>query len=115
MDLEQLHRIVHGALAPDPNVVAVYLFGSRARGTARAESDVDLGVLYRTAPSPTLLGQPFEVQAQLSAQRMTDEALIERKRVDPRIVRDVVENHLGDQAAFVAAVRSRMTDVAPHR
>lgn len=29
--------------------------------------------------------------------------------VDPRIVRDVVENHLGDLTAFVAAVRARLS------
>lgn len=48
------------------DIIAVYLFGSFARGGARAESDVDLGLLYAAAPAPTLLGQPFLLEAQLS-------------------------------------------------
>lgn len=39
--------------APD-DVAAVYLHGSRARGTALPESDVDLAVLLSAAPAPTL-------------------------------------------------------------
>jgi predicted nucleotidyltransferase len=35
-------------LAADPEVVAAWLFGSRARGDARAESDHDLAVLATT-------------------------------------------------------------------
>jgi len=31
---------------PFPEVLAVYLFGSRARGKARQESDYDLGVVF---------------------------------------------------------------------
>ena len=31
--------------AADPRIVAAYLFGSRAHGTARADSDFDLGIL----------------------------------------------------------------------
>ena len=46
--------------------VAVYLFGSHARGTARADSDVDLGLLYANPPDSTLHAQPFELEAELS-------------------------------------------------
>lgn len=49
-------------------IVAVYLFGSLARGTATAESDVDLGLLYTVPPAPTLLGQPFLLEARLGEQ-----------------------------------------------
>jgi len=31
-----------------PEVRAVYIFGSQSRGVARPDSDVDLGVLYRS-------------------------------------------------------------------
>jgi predicted nucleotidyltransferase len=43
------------AAAPD-DVLAAYLFGSRARGSAGAGSDLDLGVLLRSAPPPRLKG-----------------------------------------------------------
>lgn len=43
------------------DAVAVYLFGSVASGAARPASDVDVAVLFRTAPAATLRGQPFEL------------------------------------------------------
>jgi uncharacterized protein len=33
--------------ASDPRIVALYLFGSRARGEASERSDVDVGILFR--------------------------------------------------------------------
>jgi predicted nucleotidyltransferase len=33
--------------ASDPRIVALYLFGSRARGEATERSDVDVGILFR--------------------------------------------------------------------
>jgi predicted nucleotidyltransferase len=52
MDLGEplLEPIRHTALC-HPEVRAVYVFGSRAAGEARADSDLDLGVLYTTPQS----------------------------------------------------------------
>lgn len=55
--------------ASSADIAAVYLFGSCGRGTATADSDVDLGLLYSTTPASTLLAQPFSLEAQL-AQRL---------------------------------------------
>lgn len=52
----EIETAVRHAAASHPEVVAVYLFGSVARGTARASSDVDLGVLFSAPPPPTLDG-----------------------------------------------------------
>lgn len=47
MDVEaRLARLTHG-LADDSDVAAIYLFGSRGRGTAGPRSDVDLAVVLR--------------------------------------------------------------------
>lgn len=46
----------------------MYLFGSQARGTAGAHSDVDVGVLYPATPAPTLTAQPFLDEANLAEQ-----------------------------------------------
>jgi predicted nucleotidyltransferase len=35
--------------ASNPRIVALYLFGSRARGEATERSDVDIGILFRQA------------------------------------------------------------------
>ena len=50
----------------DPHgATAAYLFGSRARGTSVARSDVDIGVLYPEAPPPTFEGLPLALEADL--------------------------------------------------
>jgi predicted nucleotidyltransferase len=71
---DRIAAVVRAALGrslagPDvAGIVAVYLFGSYARGTARADSDVDLGLLYSAPPASTLLAQPFLIEAQLAEQ-----------------------------------------------
>lgn len=66
MENDEIRRAIVQRFGHDPRVAAVYLFGSRARGTARPDSDIDLGVLYRTAPPRTLLEQPFGAQEELA-------------------------------------------------
>jgi uncharacterized protein len=44
---------------------AAYLFGSRARGTARTGSDVDVGVLYAGKPPSGLAGLAGHLEAAL--------------------------------------------------
>jgi predicted nucleotidyltransferase len=61
-----LERTLQGILAgrPEP-LVAAYLFGSRARGTATDRSDVDVAVLYAEAPPPGLEGLALDLEADL--------------------------------------------------
>lgn len=50
----------------DPRgAVAVYLFGSVARGEARSKSDVDVGVLLDSLPPATLDAPQFALEAEL--------------------------------------------------
>lgn len=50
----------------DPRgAVAVYLFGSVARGQAGSKSDVDVGVLYGSLPPATLDAPQFALEAEL--------------------------------------------------
>ena len=44
-DIEELRRRLRPIFREYPSIAAVYLFGSVARGTASADSDVDLGLL----------------------------------------------------------------------
>lgn len=57
-----------------PEMQALYVFGSRARGDARADSDLDLAVLTTTRLDPT---RRFAAQRELSAQLDTDVDLID--------------------------------------
>ncbi|HKH43732.1 MAG TPA: nucleotidyltransferase domain-containing protein [Thermoanaerobaculia bacterium] len=56
------------ARAEDEGITAAWLFGSVARGTARPDSDVDVGILYREDPPRTLagIGQVFNLQEELT-------------------------------------------------
>jgi len=46
-------------------IIAAYLFGSVARGAARARSDVDVAVLYAVPPPATLEGLPLGLEARI--------------------------------------------------
>lgn len=56
------------ARAEKEGIAAAWLFGSVARGTARADSDVDVGVLYLEDPPRTLSGieQVYNLEQELT-------------------------------------------------
>lgn len=54
MDGAEIERIREACQTAPSDIVAVYLYGSRARGTASRGSDVDLGVLLKAPPAPAL-------------------------------------------------------------
>jgi uncharacterized protein len=54
------------ARAEAEGIAAAYLFGSVARGTARPDSDVDVGVLYSVDPPKTLAGM-FDLEGDLES------------------------------------------------
>ena len=50
MTANVIGRLAEVAVA-QPDIQALYVFGSQANGTARPDSDVDVGILY-TSPQP---------------------------------------------------------------
>lgn len=78
--------------------IAVYLFGSVARGEARAGSDVDLGVLFASEPGATLdapqlalegeLERLLAVPVQVVALNRASSDLVHRVLRDGRLVLD---------------------------
>ena len=46
-------------------IIAAYLFGSLARGTSSARSDVDVAVLYAATPPATLEGLPLDLASRI--------------------------------------------------
>ncbi len=63
---EAIEERIRRYFAEDPRgVVAVYLFGSRARGTARKTSDVDIGILREGEPAPGFAGLPLDIEGDL--------------------------------------------------
>jgi uncharacterized protein len=59
LELHALREAI--AEADEPGLVAAWLFGSRARGNARGDSDADIALLYSTPPVATLEALPETV------------------------------------------------------
>ncbi len=65
--IEMRLREFLAANAEREGIAAAYLFGSVARGTAGPGSDVDVGILYRENPPPTLAGMGFRLEGDLES------------------------------------------------
>jgi uncharacterized protein len=100
-------------------VVAVYLFGSEARGTARPGSDVDVAVLYAAAPR-TLESQPFDVEDDLRGALGRPVQVTVLNGAPPdlvhRVLRDgrlVLERDRAARVRFEVASRNEYFDLKP--
>jgi hypothetical protein len=47
LSVDVISRLVHNWARDQPLILRIYLFGSRAKGSARPDSDIDLAVLCR--------------------------------------------------------------------
>ena len=107
--------------APD-EVLAVYLYGSQARGTASPESDVDLGVLLRSTPEPSLhsVARVIEDAVERAAKLPTEVVVLNTAPADlvHRVLRDGVILLDRDRAArlrFEVQSRNEYFDLEPIR
>jgi predicted nucleotidyltransferase len=73
-------------------VVTVYLFGSFARDTARANSDVDLAFWRRTRSEPTFAQQPYALAGWLEGELGRAVDLVELNRAPPDLVHRVLRD-----------------------
>ena len=71
MDFDAATKLIREAV---PDVRAIYLFGSRARGDAGSASDVDLALL---APKPLGSLARFELQERIAAALRVDVDLVD--------------------------------------
>ena len=106
-------------LAPD-GLVAAYLFGSEARGTAGPHSDVDVGVLLRASPPRTLLDQPFALADELTGlmQRPVQLVVLNDAPIDlvQRVLRDgalLIDRDPSARIRFEASARNAYFDLKP--
>lgn len=102
------------------DVLAVYLFGSVARGTAGADSDVDVAVLFGSTPSPRLDGPRFVIEGELERAlgRPVDLVMLNHAPVDLRIrvLRDgrvLVDRDRAARIAFEVDTRNEAFDMEP--
>ncbi len=101
-------------------VAAAYLFGSTARGTAGADSDVDVAVLFETDPPQTLEGLHFDLAHQLEdvVGQTVDLVVLNHAPVDlaHRVLRDGVVVCDRDRSArirFEVRTRNEYFDLEP--
>jgi uncharacterized protein YutE (UPF0331/DUF86 family)/predicted nucleotidyltransferase len=101
-------------------LAAAYLFGSVARGTARPDSDVDMGVLYVDEPPPGLAGLGGHLEAALeSLLRLPVQLVVlNRAPVDlaKRVLRDgilLLDRDRSRRIRFEVRTRQEFWDLEP--
>jgi predicted nucleotidyltransferase len=101
-------------------IVAAYLFGSEARGTAGARSDVDVAVLYGATPPATLEGLPLDLEARIEklVGRPAQVVVLNTAPVGliHRILRDgvlLLDRHPSARIRFEVRARNEFFDLQP--
>ncbi len=122
MQRADLQRAMHSVLAShDPEVAVAWLFGSRARGTERANSDVDVGVVFMQPRPRTLMGLPTELEAALGARLALDVQVVDLERASVDLVHRVLlegrllfERDPRKRVEFEVRRRREYFDLLPH-
>lgn len=102
------------------DVLAAYIFGSRARGTARATSDLDVAILRARPTARGFQGLPLDLETQLEAAlglpvQVVDLAAAPADLVH-RVLRDgrlVVDRDPARRIAFEVQRRNEYFDLLP--
>jgi predicted nucleotidyltransferase len=108
------------ALAARPDVVCAWLFGSRARGDARPDSDVDVALLLDRDPGGTLPASGIAVAGELERVLASPVDVVVVDLAPPdlvhRVMRDgilLLDRDPGRRIAFEVAARNRWFDLQP--
>ena len=116
---ERLRKVVERAPA---EVLAVYVYGSRARGSARHGSDLDLGALLAGPPPSTLsnVARDLEAAAEGALRIPVEVVVLNRAPADlvHRVLRDgvlVLDRDRSRRIRFEVQARNEYFDLAPLR
>jgi predicted nucleotidyltransferase len=116
--IERVRRVLAGR---GDAIVVAYLFGSVARGTATASSDVDLGVLFSDDPPATLAGLHLDLEAELERAVGVPVQLVVLNRAPcdlvHRVLRDgivVVDRDPSRRIRFEVRARNAYFDLKPY-
>ena len=121
MDMARIETSLRSFFAANPgDAVAVYLYGSVARGTAREGSDVDVGVLLEKDPPRTLQGLKLDLEADLEdlVEVPVQLIVLNRAPVDliHRVLRDgklLLDRDRSKRIQFEVKARSEYFDLLP--
>lgn len=119
--IENRLREILATLAEREGIAAAYLFGSVARGTARPDSDVDVGILYSESPPLSLdgLGLDLEEEMERALGLPVQVVVLNRADVDLaiRVLRDgrlLVDRDRSKRVGFEVRVRFEFWDLEPY-
>jgi len=123
VDVTAIEARLKAFFGEDPRgAVAVYLFGSAARGEAGPKSDVDVGVLFATDPPATLEAPQFAMEAALERLLGTPVQVVSLNRAPAdlvhRVLRDgrlVLDRDRAARIRFEVRSRNEYFDLAPIR
>jgi len=117
MEVEERARSV---LRDAGDVVCAHLYGSRARGTARPDRDVDIAVLFETDPPATFGGLRLDLEGRLEAAigRPVQLLVLNRAPADlvHRVLRDgvlLLERDASARIRFEVRRRNEYFDLLP--
>jgi hypothetical protein len=116
----QIELQLQSSLAERGDVVAAYLFGSVARGTAKPASDVDVAVLLTGDPPRTVDGLGLGLEGDLERRlgRPVQLVVLNRAPCDlvHRVLRDgvlLLDRDPGARIRFEVDARNRYFDLQP--
>lgn len=123
MDHAAIIEAIRDILRPHAGeLVAAYVFGSVARGSAGPRSDIDLALLYAHVPEPGLAGLGFDVAFDVERRlsRQVDVVVLNGASPDliHRVLRDgvvVMESDRRARVDFEVRSRAQYFDLAPLR
>lgn len=120
-EYDQIESTLRDLLAAAPDaVVAAWLFGSMARRTARATSDVDVAILLRAPPAKTLDGLylDFEGSLERGLRRPVQVVVLNEAPVDlvHRVFRDgrvLLDRDRSARLRYMVQARNEYFDMLP--
>lgn len=121
MELQNIKEALLAAIEESSHEVsAAYLYGSRARGTARANSDVDLAILVRDGAEGTLESLALDLEGDLEKRLHRTVQLLVLNTASPdlvhRVLRDgklFIDSDSAERIRFEVASRNRYFDLLP--
>jgi predicted nucleotidyltransferase len=123
VDAAAIEARLRASFEEDPRgAVAVYLFGSVARGEARPDSDVDVAMLFAAEPPATLDAPQFAIEIELERLLGCPVQVVALNRASPdlvhRVLRDgrlVLDRDRSARIRFEVRSRNEYFDMAPIR
>ena len=121
MDRERLEDTIRRFFERDPRgALTVYLFGSRARGTERRDSDVDVGILFEKVPGADFDSLPLGLEANLVRELGLPVQIVPLNRAPAdlvhRVLRDgrlLLDRDRSRRIAFEVRRRNEYFDLQP--